>query len=183
MTIIITTHYIEESRTANNLAFMRFGRILAQESPDKLLTHFNTTVLEDVFLKLCQQDTEDHTIKQKFTINENQITNELQRHQEMYGQDMEPVRSKYYNISIDSTRMKALLFKNLISLQRNPIIFFFFLLLPTIQIILFCFSVYKMPNHIDVSVYNEDKRGLSKQYLSYINSDVLTVWIYIFKQI
>lgn len=177
MTIIITTHYIEESRTANNLAFMRFGRILAQDSPEKLLTHFNTTVLEDVFLKLCQQDSED--IKQIHSINENQITYELQRHQEMYGQDLEPIRSKYYNISIEPTRMKALLFKNLINLQRNPIIFFFFLLLPTIQIILFCLSVYKMPNQISVSVYNEDKRGLSKQFLNYIDKDVLTVWIYI----
>ena len=32
---------------------MRSGRLLAEDSPDKLLAHYNLSSLEDVFLKLC----------------------------------------------------------------------------------------------------------------------------------
>ena len=59
ITVIITTHYIEEARSANSVAMMRFGRILAQENPEELMKQFNYSNLEDVFLKLCQNDTGD----------------------------------------------------------------------------------------------------------------------------
>jgi hypothetical protein len=35
---------------------MRSGRLLAEESPDKLLAYYNLPSLEDVFLKLCMKD-------------------------------------------------------------------------------------------------------------------------------
>jgi len=37
LTVILTTHYIEEARTAETVGLMRFGRLLVQENPDKLL--------------------------------------------------------------------------------------------------------------------------------------------------
>ncbi|XP_046459302.1 ABC transporter G family member 20-like isoform X2 [Daphnia pulex] len=52
-TVIVTTHYIEEARQANTIGMMRSGRLLAEDSPDKLLAHYNLSSLEDVFLKLC----------------------------------------------------------------------------------------------------------------------------------
>ena len=36
-TIVITTHYIEEARQANRVGMMRFGKLLAQGSPEELL--------------------------------------------------------------------------------------------------------------------------------------------------
>jgi ABC-type multidrug transport system ATPase subunit len=56
LTVIITTHYIEEARAANIVGLMRFGRILIEESPDYLLQQFNYPTLEEVFLKLCELD-------------------------------------------------------------------------------------------------------------------------------
>ena len=53
-TIIITTHYIEEARNANTVAFMRRGILLAQGHPDNFLNIYNSTNLEDVFLQLCR---------------------------------------------------------------------------------------------------------------------------------
>lgn len=57
MTVIVTTHYIEEARQANVVGLMRNGRMLAQDSPDRLLEHYKCESLEDVFLKLCMADT------------------------------------------------------------------------------------------------------------------------------
>ncbi|KAF2878619.1 hypothetical protein ILUMI_27552 [Ignelater luminosus] len=51
-TVIITTHYIDETRQAHLIGLMRGGYFLAEESPEKLLTQFRTQTLEDVFLKL-----------------------------------------------------------------------------------------------------------------------------------
>jgi len=52
--ILITTHYIEECRRAHAIALMRNGKILVENSPHILLTHFLTDNLEDVFLKVCR---------------------------------------------------------------------------------------------------------------------------------
>ncbi|XP_028178989.1 ABC transporter G family member 23 isoform X3 [Ostrinia furnacalis] len=54
-TVIITTHYIEEARQAHSIGLMRSGRLLAEESPQALLTKYSCISLEDVFLKLSRK--------------------------------------------------------------------------------------------------------------------------------
>lgn len=56
ITVIITTHYIEEARQANVVGLMRRGRLLAENSPEELLVEHNLETLEEVFLKLCMSD-------------------------------------------------------------------------------------------------------------------------------
>ena len=53
VTIIITTHYIEEARDANMVGIMRNGRLLAQEHPGLLMKSYQAQTLETVFLRLC----------------------------------------------------------------------------------------------------------------------------------
>lgn len=52
-TVIITTHYIDETKQATLIGLMRGGRFLAEESPASLLRQYNSDSLEDVFLKLA----------------------------------------------------------------------------------------------------------------------------------
>lgn len=56
ISVIITTHYIEEARQANVVGLMRHGKILAENSPDELMTIHRLSNLEEVFLKLCVTD-------------------------------------------------------------------------------------------------------------------------------
>ncbi|GAB0092849.1 ABC transporter G family member 20 [Sergentomyia squamirostris] len=51
-TVIITTHYIDETRQAHLIGLMRGGKLLAEESPRSLLAQYACISLEDVFLKL-----------------------------------------------------------------------------------------------------------------------------------
>lgn len=51
-TVIITTHYIDETRQAHMIGLMRGGKFLAEQSPDELLRKYSADSLEDVFLKL-----------------------------------------------------------------------------------------------------------------------------------
>ena len=55
VSIIITTHYIEEAREAHTVGIMRNGRLLAQESPALLMEKHQQQTLEGVFLRLCIQ--------------------------------------------------------------------------------------------------------------------------------
>jgi len=55
-TIIITTHYIEETIRANRIGMMNAGRLSAEGAPKRLLKQYNVDRLEDVFLTLCVQD-------------------------------------------------------------------------------------------------------------------------------
>ncbi|KAG6451240.1 ABC transporter G family member 20 isoform X2 [Manduca sexta] len=51
-TVIITTHYIDETKQANIIGLMRGGRFLAEEAPSELIRRYNAESLEEVFLKL-----------------------------------------------------------------------------------------------------------------------------------
>lgn len=175
MTTIITTHYIEESRNAYNLAFMRFGRILSQDKPDNLLEKFQCTILEDVFLKLCQQDCGQ--IKKKYSTKRDRKENrELIADQDEKG-DIKN-KSFFNSLEIDSARLNALIFKNMINLKRNPFIVFFFLILPVIQIVLFCYSVFKKPDNLPVSIYNGEGKGMSQQFLESLDTHMLKIKYY-----
>ena len=55
VTIIITTHYIEEARDANMVGIMRNGKLLAQEPPTMLMERHQAQTLEKVFLQLCKE--------------------------------------------------------------------------------------------------------------------------------
>lgn len=54
-TVIITTHYIEEARQAHTIGLMRSGGLLAEESPQVLLSMYQCVSLEEVFLKLSRK--------------------------------------------------------------------------------------------------------------------------------
>lgn len=56
ITVILTTHYIEEARLAHSIAMMRSGHILVEKDPNQLMLEFNYSNLEDVFFKLCKDD-------------------------------------------------------------------------------------------------------------------------------
>lgn len=52
-TIIITTHYIEEAAQADQVALMRAGEILVQDTPARIMGLNHSKTLEEAFLKIC----------------------------------------------------------------------------------------------------------------------------------
>lgn len=52
-TIIITTHYIEEAAQADQVALMRAGEILIQDTPSRIMKSNGCKTLEEAFLKIC----------------------------------------------------------------------------------------------------------------------------------
>ncbi len=50
VTILITTHYMDEARRCDRVGFMRDGKLIAEGRPDDLLGKTGTSSLEDAFL-------------------------------------------------------------------------------------------------------------------------------------
>ncbi|RWS00365.1 putative ABC transporter domain containing protein-like protein, partial [Dinothrombium tinctorium] len=62
MTIIVTTHYVEEASKADlQIGFLRRGRVLAEGRPLDLLKDYDQTTLELVFLHLCNRQSKFST--------------------------------------------------------------------------------------------------------------------------
>ena len=60
MTIIITTHYIEEARRAHLVGFMRRGKLLVQDNPESIINRYELNSLETAFLKICSKEHNAH---------------------------------------------------------------------------------------------------------------------------
>ena len=55
-TILVTTHYMDEAERCQRLAFLSKGHLIAVGTPNDVVTHFGATSVEDVFVRLQQQD-------------------------------------------------------------------------------------------------------------------------------
>lgn len=53
ITVIITTHYIEECRRADSVGFMSKGQVLVEGAPNDLMKRYNSNSLEDVLFRIC----------------------------------------------------------------------------------------------------------------------------------
>jgi ABC-2 type transport system ATP-binding protein len=58
ITILVTTHYMDEAERCRHLAVISRGVLLAHDTPDNVKAHFKVTNLEDVFIDLQQQSGE-----------------------------------------------------------------------------------------------------------------------------
>ncbi|GFU44445.1 ABC transporter G family member 23 [Trichonephila clavipes] len=144
ITIIITTHYVEEARQANFVGLMRDGRLLAETNPEVLINQYNVLTLEDVFLKLCVKDSEAieaNSLGELNSVEEEPVWVKRRTYHTKYN-TVTSINSKHYetallnnetevriDISRDDTcmnsirnagnRMSALITKNFVRLKRN----------------------------------------------------------------
>jgi len=55
-TILVTTHYMDEAERCERLAFLSRGHLIALGTPADITERFGTKSVEDVFIKLQEQD-------------------------------------------------------------------------------------------------------------------------------
>ncbi|GAB6022337.1 hypothetical protein CHUAL_006458 [Chamberlinius hualienensis] len=182
-TIIITTHYIEEARQAHVVGLMRNGRLLAEDSPERMLIEHSLPNLEEVFLKLCMQTrggAEEGALDQigesaeevpQITADGKVENGELSgirtsasngniypfnSSMEVLVNDDKPPRRRWCNLTwkISLNKVWALVIKNMLKLWRNLGYLGFQFLLPSIQIILFCLAIGRDPMGLPMAVVN-----------------------------
>lgn len=106
VSVIITTHYIEEAKQANNIGFIRNGSLL-EDTIDNILDTFNTQSLDEAFMRFAiAQDNQEAF--HKSTVIDNEIDEVSTQKVDNFEK---PKRSRV---------MKALVYKNLVQLIRQP---------------------------------------------------------------
>jgi ABC-2 type transport system ATP-binding protein len=56
MTVIVTTHYMDEAELCDRLAFMSRGHLIGVGTPKEITTRFDLPTIEDVFIELQRRD-------------------------------------------------------------------------------------------------------------------------------
>jgi ABC-2 type transport system ATP-binding protein len=57
VTILITTHYMDEARRCDRIGFVQKGHLIAEDTPQKLLKESGKDSLDDAFLEFSKRDT------------------------------------------------------------------------------------------------------------------------------
>uniref|UniRef100_A0A3Q0S7W9 ATP-binding cassette, sub-family H, member 1 n=1 Tax=Amphilophus citrinellus TaxID=61819 RepID=A0A3Q0S7W9_AMPCI len=193
VSVIITTHYIEEARQANVVGLMRHGRLLAEGPPDAVMKQHCATTLEHAFLQLCETSDQIGSKRESTppegTLEKSQsFGSGRDESQPILGVGSSPaeegpkcsvdwkvrarhVLPKWRNIA-------ALMIKTLVRMKRMPGSLCFQFLLPVIQISLICLCVGGDPKGIQVAVVNNETSpsSFSQSLLSFLdNSSVQQV--------
>lgn len=182
-TIMITTHYIEETRQAHMIGLMRGGKFLAEESPNSLLQSHNCDTLEDVFLKLSKIQNQGKRRRSSYMQEvmgppgpaeveaTSEISGEYGDNISLSSKDVNPVDSYHSDMPpeeetgwdvvdylkvVSPNRMNALIWKNFLWLWRNVGIFAFITLLPIVETILYCTTIGKDPKGLRLAYVNDE---------------------------
>ncbi|KAF5281791.1 hypothetical protein FQR65_LT14538 [Abscondita terminalis] len=135
VTVLITTHYIEETSQADIVGFMRGGYLVAEGNPKSLLERHKVTSLEDMFLKLSIEQNDN-------------------RHESIVANTW---RNDYYYLTIPSLKfdhMKVLIWKNCLWMFKEYISLILSLLLPVFITSIFCLAIGHDPINLKVAVVN-----------------------------
>ncbi|XP_041108905.1 ABC transporter G family member 20 isoform X1 [Polyodon spathula] len=195
VSIVITTHYIEEARQANVVGLMRNGILLAEAPPEKLMQQHGALTLESAFLELCQSS--DQSASQ-LHMNPEEAEEELHQHCENYDESFLILSGSVNQEVMEEPKLRvdwnvwgkhifpkwrnivALMIKTIVRMKRMPGSLCFQFLLPVIQVSLMCLCIGGEPKEIQMAVVNNETEGLffSQSLLWHLdNSSVHQVFV------
>ena len=170
LTVLVTTHYIDEAKQANLVGFIRDGKLLAENSPNELLQRYQVETLEQVFLCLCNKSNDDR-LKTKELQSIEPIPMVKSQQYELKVENTTPFRQTAKWLSIKHIR--AMISKNLLTFSRSIGYLMFQFMLPFIQAVLFCICLGGDLRFIPVAIYDGDQSLFSEAILNDLNSTKL----------
>ncbi|KDR16091.1 ABC transporter G family member 20-like [Zootermopsis nevadensis] len=159
VTVIITTHYIEEAKQADMIGLLRGGKLLAESPPRQLMSAYNTSSLEEVFLALSiKQDgagTEIHPTHADSLLDSTMDQEKrVQTQPHTTFKSKEKRRNKFQTSA--SGRMRALLIKNFNKITRHLGGMFFIFGFPILEVLVFFLAIGGDPKGLRVAVVDEE---------------------------
>ncbi|XP_053200705.1 ABC transporter G family member 23-like [Panonychus citri] len=172
-TIIITTHYIEEARRSHNVGFMRQGRLLMQEDPDRLLADRGVETLEDAFLDICR--------------NQGRISCVPEQEKIEYKGNV-PTATFVTDPVLIKKRIRewffiffGALWRHLVSDIREPLTIGFQYVIPILSMLLFALCIGGQPFDIPLGIVNEEvgfEGFLGRQFVGSLDPHLFNVFNY-----
>lgn len=160
VTVIITTHYIEEAKQADVIGLLRSGKLLAERPPQQLMSAFNSSSLEEVFLTLSKkQDEADTDIQSTHadTLLESIMDREKGPQATPHIDTINSERGNRRKFhSSASQRMRALLIKNFNRISRHLGGLFFIFGFPVLEVLVFFLAIGGDPKGLKLAVVDEE---------------------------
>ncbi|XP_077547875.1 ABC transporter G family member 23-like [Haemaphysalis longicornis] len=184
MSIIITTHYIDEARLASKVAFLRHGQILAEEAPEELMRRHDTDNLEQRAVARCTDRARCSACTVVVLGNQVFLVLATQAGEEDRGGPTEApaVSAALEEVSValsfmasvgrlklqgggrldpkerkrSRARIGAIFYKNVLKLRRSVAMLLYSFLLPSIEVSFFCAVIGNTPFGLNLAVVNEE---------------------------
>ena len=159
LTVLITTHYIEEAKEANQVAYIYRGVCLEQNSPQNLMNKYNCSTLEEVSYGACcnYDDARIYSIKT--------------------GQEASNKSFLYFdysNLKMSKTHLKALSWK-LISQMKIILFNIALVVLLSVFLIYISSQSFGPPKNIDIALFDKDNTNLSRAFVESLDPNVYRV--------
>lgn len=167
-TILLTTHYIEETRKADMIGFLRKGFLLAEEPPNKIIHELGVKKLEEAFYQLCLSENER---RKKYT-KESDGEEEKQFHNYptlmaaflWLTQGLQQFR-RHKRLDADWMYMLwAISCKFWTQITRDKIILFVWLFLPVIVLCCTCSVIGNLPE-VEFGIIDDDQDVVSDAFI------------------
>ncbi|CAH4035289.1 ABC transporter G family member 20-like [Pieris brassicae] len=170
-TVIITTHYIDETKQAHKIGLLRDGQLLAQDSPTDILRRFDCDTLEDAFLKMALiQNENSRTNRRRSTLTsspdvipETSIVNDSRFQStedfNVVTSSRDILTKQENGLELKSKRngrLKAVFIKSIQQFSRHPGGLIFSILFPMLQVMAFYSAVGRDPKGLHVAVVNDE---------------------------
>ncbi|GAB6022186.1 hypothetical protein CHUAL_006321 [Chamberlinius hualienensis] len=187
VSIVVTTHYIEEARMAHNVGLMLNGRLLIQSPPEELIIKYQCSTLEEAFFQLCLTD-EQQEIDGNRSETENSLLalqvddcsssssekknqNDFDTPATMTKSNSRAASANRQFLSLD--RLLALTIKNFYFSVRHPATILMQVFIVPLTFSVFALSIGKAPFGIEVGIVNHDKSELSHLYIDSLNKHLV----------
>jgi ABC-type multidrug transport system ATPase subunit len=149
--IVITTHYISEAMSSDCVGLMRDGRLLAEDTPNNIISNYGVETLDEAFLKLCISSTKNNQYQLvpsiETFVDESEII-------ESRSDDFEPIEKRR---TFDRRTMATLLKKEIIRIKRQPWEIVFMIIFPIIQVVGFGFCIGGNLKYFNFNYFVNDK--------------------------
>jgi ribosome-dependent ATPase len=154
VTIFVTTHYMNEAYRCDRVALMSLGRVLACESPDKLIRMRGCSTLEEAFIAYMKDDiissgTAPGSDDEKQSIPFMHALERLHKHRRFF----------------DIHRLAALARRESLELFRDPVRLITSFIVSPFLLIVFGFGISTDIEKINFSILDFDKKLWSRDYL------------------
>jgi len=178
VSIIITTHYIEEARDAHMVGIMRNGRLLAQEPPGLLMERHQAQTLEKVFLRLCietdQSEIDDYRLSTK-TQSLQSVSIGPDEAEVMNAKLIKktPKRKPKTFVLPSIHNIAALFVKNWITMKRNILLLLFVFFLPGIVLLINSIMIGQEPKNLPIAIVNMENDCSENYYKTSCEANLL----------
>ncbi|GBP06208.1 ABC transporter G family member 20 [Eumeta japonica] len=167
-TVIITTHYIDETKQAHKIGLLRNGQLLAEDSPENILRSCDCDTLEEAFLQLSMSQHQRAPVRHTLSASPDLIPEGAGADHSRYSSrdqfevctSSTDVLTKKESLNVTKNlsraRYRAVFIKSMQQFGRHPGGLIFSLLFPIIQAVAFFAAVGHEPRGLRLAVVNDE---------------------------